>query len=318
MNDKFVKPIFFLIFFSVFFTVVKISAQPFFDRDRKSDLGVFRPSENNWYVLSSENNFSQTINFGLSTDRLVPADYDGDGLTDIAVWRSETGVWYVLRSSNGLLQTIYWGARRDVGTGFLSDEPAVGDYDGDGHDDFAVWRPETGVWYLLKSSSGFNPDYAVSFNWGKFGDVPVPADFDGDKKADFAIFRPSENRWYVFQSSSNSWKTSVFGQSGYDLLVPADYTGDGKADFAIYRQGLWLIQNSESGSVRTFQFGLATDFAASADYTGDGITDLAVFRDGVWFVYDINSERIQIFYYGTSGDVPLAWLKVKPSIVAVP
>lgn len=310
--------LFFFFILSAIFTALNINAQPFFDHDGKADLGVFRPSENNWYLRSSENNFSQTVNFGLSGDHLVPADFDGDGLTDIAVWRDVPGVWYVLRSRDSLLQTIYWGTRISVPTGYISDEPVVGDYDGDGHDDFAVWRPETGVWYILKSSSGFNPDYAIYFSWGRLGDIPVQADYDGDKKTDFAIFRSYENRWYVFQSGSQSWKTSVFGQAGFDLLVPADYTGDGKADFAIYRQGLWLIQDSESGQVQTFQFGLSTDTPAPADYNGDGAADLAVFRNGVWFSYQLNTAQVEIFYYGTADDIPLTSLTVKLSIVGVP
>lgn len=317
MKSIFIKLISLFVFCTAL-ALVKINAQPSFDHDEKADLGVFRPAENNWYLRSSETNFSQTLNFGLSTDRLVPADFDGDGLTDIAVWRSETGVWYVLRSRDSLLQTAYWGTRTNVPTGVISDEPAVGDYDADGHADFAVWRPETGVWYVLKSSSGYSPNYAIYFSWGRLGDIPVPADYDGDKKTDLAVFRSTENRWYVFQSSSNSWKTSVFGQAGFDLLVPADYTGDGKADFAIYRNGTWFIQDSETGQTETFQFGLSTDTPAPADYNGDGQTDLAVFRNGVWFTYQINTAQVEIFYYGTTGDIPLSSLNVKPSIVGIP
>jgi hypothetical protein len=315
--NSFTKALIFFSFFTMFF-VVKANAQAHFDYDPKADLGVFRPSEGNWYSLSSESQISTTARWGLSTDRLVPADYDGDGLTDIAVWRPETGVWYVLRSRDGQVEMMNWGTKMYIPNGYVSDEPVPADYDGDGHADIAVWRPSTGIWYILKSSSGFNPKYAEYFQWGKLGDIPVPADYDGDGKTDFAIFRSTENRWYVYQSSNRTWKTSRFGQSGYDLLVPADYTGDEMADFAIYRNGTWLIQDSATNEIYTFQFGLGTDIPVPADYNGDGLTDLGVFRNGVWYVKETISDSMSVFYYGMAGDIPVTSLNVKQSIVGIP
>ena len=298
--------------------LVNIQAQTHFDYDSKADLGVFRPSEGNWYSLSSESQTSVTTRWGLSTDRLVPADYDGDGLTDLAVWRPESGIWYVLRSRDAQIEMMNWGTKMYIPNGYVSDEPVPGDYDGDGHADFAVWRPVTGVWYVLKSSSGDNPKYAEYFQWGKLGDIPVPADYDGDGKTDFAVYRSTENRWYVYQSSNNTWKTTVLGRAGYDLLVPADYTGDDKADFAIYRHGTWLIQDSATNEIYTFQFGLSTDAPVPADYNGDGFADLAVFRDGVWYVEEMITGKISIFNYGLTGDIPVTSLNVKRSIVPIP
>jgi hypothetical protein len=304
--------------FFILFACASADAQAYFDYDSKADLGVFRPSEGNWYSLSSESQSSATARWGLASDRLVPADYDGDGLTDFAVWRPATGTWFVLRSRDGQYQIVNWGTRTFVGTGYISDEPVPADYDGDGHADFAVWRPTSGTWYVLKSSNGYDPKYAGYFNWGKPGDVAVPADYDGDKKTDFTVFRPLENRWYVLQSSDGSWKTSVFGESGYDLLVPADYTGDEKADFAIYRQGTWLIQDSATNEIYTFQLGLNTDYPVPADYNGDGLTDLGIFRDGVWYVKETISNNLSIFYYGKAGDVPVSFSGVRSSIVSMP
>ena len=317
ISKSFVKTLVFLSLFTAVFAV-QINAQAYFDYDSKADLGVFRPSEGNWYSFSSESQTSTTTRWGLWTDRLVPADYDGDGLTDIAVWRVDTGNWYVLQSRDGQIETVNWGTKMFIPNGYVSDEPVPADFDGDGHADFAVWRPATGVWYVLKSTSGYNPKYAGYFQWGKLGDIPVPADYDGDGRSDFAVFRSTENRWYVYQSSNKSWKTSVFGQAGYDLLVPADYTGDDKADFAIYRNGTWLIRDSATNEVYTFQFGLNTDTPVPADYNGDGLTDLAVFRDGVWYVKETISGRESIFYYGMAGDIPVSSLNVKRSIVPIP
>jgi hypothetical protein len=42
------------------------------------------------------------------------------------------------------------------------------DYDGDGKADIAVFRPSTGIWYLLQTTSGFG-----AAQWGTSGDVPT-------------------------------------------------------------------------------------------------------------------------------------------------
>jgi len=46
------------------------------------------------------------------------------------------------------------------------------DYDGDGKSDVAVFRPSSGIWYLLRSTAGFT---GVAF--GQTGDKPIPSAF---------------------------------------------------------------------------------------------------------------------------------------------
>ena len=55
------------------------------------------------------------MNFGLSEDKPVPADYDGDGKSDIAVFRPSTGVWYLMRSTQGFT-AIQFGISSDIPT----------------------------------------------------------------------------------------------------------------------------------------------------------------------------------------------------------
>jgi hypothetical protein len=55
----------------------------------------------------------QVVNWGLGTDALVPADYDGDGKADIAVFRD--GIWY-LRQTTGAINYAYFGLNNDVPT----------------------------------------------------------------------------------------------------------------------------------------------------------------------------------------------------------
>jgi hypothetical protein len=69
--------------------------------DGKTDIGFYRPSSGEWYVLRSEDMSYYAVQFGLGTDEPVVGDYDGDGMADIGVFRQ--GVWYVNRTTQGML-----------------------------------------------------------------------------------------------------------------------------------------------------------------------------------------------------------------------
>jgi hypothetical protein len=65
--------------------------------------------------------------------------------------------------------TVLWGLSTDIAV--------PGDYDGDGKIDPAIFRPSTGLWAILKSSTSYATSATVA--WGLSTDVPVPGDYDG-------------------------------------------------------------------------------------------------------------------------------------------
>jgi hypothetical protein len=273
-----------------------------FDGDGKTDLSVFRPSEGNWYLNRSTAGFS-VLNWGISTDTLVPGDYDADGKSDTAVFRPNANPavsdFYILNSNGFTVTGVSWGTTGDTAV--------VADYDGDGKADPAVFRPSSNTWYVLKSTGGFSSDV-----FGQSGDVPMAMDTNADGKAQITVFRSSNNTWYIARPTgvpATNFDAIPFGNVG-DRLVPADYDGDSKDDVAVYRpsNGTWYVLNS-SGGTSTTPFGVSTDIPVPGDYDGDGKDDLAVYRNGTWYVLRSTAGLlIQPFGIGSDAPIPAKYI----------
>lgn len=265
-----------------------------FEGDGLTDISIFRPSNSQWWHLTSSSFAPQVAVWGLSTDRPIPADFTGDGRTDIAVFRPSSGDWYILRSENGTFYSFTFGTAGDI--------PLAADYDGDDIADYGVFRPSTSEWYIQKSTGGL-----IATTFGAAGDKPVPSDFDGDFKTDIAIYRPSTGEWWINRSSDGSVYALQFGTSS-DMPVPGDYTGDNKTDAAIFRPSTseWIVLRSEDGTYFGFPFGLEGDMPVPGNYGGDSRFDFAVYRpsENFWHIQLTNGGYFRR-NFGAAGDQPL-------------
>ena len=265
-----------------------------YDGDGKSDVSVFRASENNWYILRSSDFGVTQSAFAVAGDLPVPSDFDGDGKTDVAIFRPSNGNWWSLSSVNG--QQI------NFPLGTVGDIPLPSDFDGDGRADYVVFRSSTNQWLRASSANGAQSNKT----FGLAGDKPVIGDFDGDGRSDVAVYRPSDGNWWWWSSFDNVQRATRWGIAS-DIPAPADFDGDGKTDFAVYRPstGVWYIYNSATQTSLIGPFGLTGDKPVPADYDGDGKADIAVFRPstGIWYLLRTTAGFTGL-QFGISTDMP--------------
>lgn len=172
------------------------------------------------------------------------------------------------------------------------------DFDGDKKADIAVYRPESGYWYVLKSTD--NSYMAVQ--WGIASDKLVPADYDGDAKTDFGVYR--EGVWYVLKSTDGNYFGTQFGVTS-DKPVPSDFDNDGRADLSVFRQGNWYSLQSSDGAFKATQFGSANDLPLPSDYDSNRRSDIAVFRGGAWYIKYQNELPLASAQFGNGTDKPV-------------
>jgi hypothetical protein len=260
-----------------------------------------------------------SINTGAPSQLNAPFDYNGDGKTDYAVVRNTGGAtggemtWFI---HNGASYTVkQWGLFTDI--------PVAGDFDGDGKDDFTVYRPEqsNSFFYTLRSSNGT----ILARPLGTLGDNPsVVGDYTGDGVDDYAVYRSGASAgqasfWYYRHRDTigtDEIITAVqYGVAG-DIPAPGDYDGDNRYDFCVRRndgdgQGVFYLKKSTGATDEAVFWGAASDSVVPGDYDGDDRTEIAVARNSgghlLWSVLGRHNNNVIHFgeQWGIASDFPV-------------
>lgn len=268
----------------------------------------------------------QTFKFGLSNGSAMEGDIDGDGIKDPIVWVSGAAgeaAYYVRRSSrpdDRVLKFIM---------GQTGDAPAqLGDYDGDGIEDFALFRAPSvsGTTQLIIHESSTKSFRTINMLAGTpFTVFPTGGfDYTGDGVADIALqttstTTPGAGMHTIYNGVTGSVFDAFEFGNNTDLLAPGNYLGDARADINLGRnQGgvrAWYSKQSGPGTeVGPTFWGDGIDFMLSGDYDGDGLDDYAVWKsaDGRFVIRPSNTPASTLeVNLGQSGNYPVANSRVQ-------
>ncbi len=116
--------------------------------------------------------------FGRNSDEPFAGDFDGDGVDTIGVFRTSTGLVYYTNENPPSPQNapLVASTANLFFFGVGSDKFFPGDWDGDGTDTVAIFRPSNTTVFLRNSNTTGPADN--SFSFGQAGWMPVSGDFE--------------------------------------------------------------------------------------------------------------------------------------------
>lgn len=184
-----------------------------FDGDGTGDLVIYRPETRMWHVCPidyiNHNVFIRdgnptykpwTFDYGASWLIPIPGYWDSDNMADLGVLHKDTMTSYFVPRAYILGDASGDHGTRNFqyGSVALGDQPCPADFDGDSTTDICIWRPGTGMMYVVPTKyalgRGGSP---FSVQIGGSGMVPKPLRFWSKSNAVAAVWNPALGNWYV-------------------------------------------------------------------------------------------------------------------------
>ncbi len=195
----------------------------------------------------------------------VAGDFTGDSISEVAVYRRGKKSAFVVNDPAGA---------RVLAFGNATDEPLLGDWDGDGAINVGAFRAKKAK-FRLKTATGI-----VKTRYGATTDRAIAGDWDGNGTDEIGVFRAPEGTFYQRMAAGSS-ATVLLGDVD-DLPVSGDWDGNGVTDLGVYDQAtatFTLRRVDAAGQVLTapLQLGVPGDLPVAGDWDGDGSSDV-----GVW------------------------------------
>ena len=189
-----------------------------------------------------------------------------DGKAEVAVFRRGAPSQFRIQRPDRGPKVVSFGSS--------TDQPVVGDWDGDGYSDVGVRTPGTRT-FSLRTAAG-----VTSIVLGKPRDLPLAGDWDGDGSWEVGVRRARSGR-FVLRAGDGTTSPVDLGDVT-DVPVTGDWDGDGVTDLGVYDQAaavftLRLVDRDGLTWTAEVPFGTRGDLPVTGDWDANGRTDL-----GTW------------------------------------
>jgi RHS repeat-associated protein len=210
--------------------------RPDFNGDGRTDLLVFGcewevdelgghcvQSSIGWYQLMSEGstfvNRGRLLNAPATLD-IRYGDFNSDGLTDAAYPVSNCSCWYIgYGHGDGLL----WFAVGPSYSGYSTSQTMIGDYDGDGYDDFYASRLSPAQWEVFRGKGTIGISTTpIATGISTAGAAWMQTDANGDGLVDIARYDAS-NAWGVYRHNGLPGERLLGASDGLQNQVAFQY-----------------------------------------------------------------------------------------------
>ena len=196
---------------------------------------------------------------------------------------------------------------REILFGLPGGFPVVGDFNGDGIDEIAVYV--RGHWFIDLNGNGRWDEEDLWAQLGDEIDQPVTGDWNGDGKDDIGIYGPAwhgDRRALSAEPGLPDAENDAVALAKPKNVPPQPHQAT---------NGVRVLQHTARGQARAdvidhvFRYGGDRGIAVTGDWTGDGIKNIGVFCNGRWTLDEDGdgrwTDRDPTFMFGQPGDIPV-------------
>ncbi|MDD2942456.1 MAG: FG-GAP-like repeat-containing protein [bacterium] len=293
----------------------------------KQRPAIYRRHAGQGYWVIDSSNGTKIVPWGLASDVPLAADFDGDAISDLAVFRPENMSWHINFSSGMASQELHDNI--SVASNSLRHMPFVGDFDGDGFADRALYlwskKSTEGVHLWLASGRHLFLSFGRSNSFTDAGvgfvvpELPFVRDSDKDGRDDICFLVNNS----VSCFSTLAGKIRSFGRVEKHELAQAEFFSshralslglgargdvdhDGKSDIAVWRGDSFLdtgefLTRVNSGLRRSGELGVGYGYPFVGRFSLSAEQTNVLFANGLWHL----SGDQRILQWGEAGDFPV-------------